>query len=64
MNRRLIDSIQQCNDLIIKMREDCIVPADKFCGGTASALKSIRQDELDRIIETCKLLNIILQEEM
>ncbi len=64
MNRKLIDSIQQCNDLISKMREDCIVPANKFFGSTASVLQSIRQDELDRVIETCKQLNIILQEEM
>ena len=64
MNRKLIDSIQQCNDLISKMREDCIVAANKFFGSTASVLQSIRQDELDRVIETCKQLNIILQEEM
>lgn len=62
-NKKLVDSIQRSNILIKKMKDDCVVPTDRFYGDTAKALISIRQKELDRIIETHNLLCRILQEE-
>lgn len=59
-NEILMDTIEQCHKLILKTREDCFIPPDKFCGHTASVLESIRQAELDRFIDIYKQLKDIL----
>lgn len=62
IDKKLVDSIQRCNVLVGKIRNDCTVPIDKFYGDTAEVLIRIRIKELDRLLENDKQLKMILQE--
>ncbi len=60
INRELVDSIQRCNALAEKIKNDCIVPIDKFYGDTAEVLIRIRIKELDRILDNDERIKMIL----
>lgn len=63
INNKLVDSIQRCNVLVEKIRNDCTVPIDKFYGDTAEVLIRIRKYELDRILKNEERIKTILQED-